>query len=86
MDVTATSTTTGSQAVRTDTASATTPDVSEQFTQFLKLLTAQVQNQDPLTPLDSTQFVQQLATFSGLEQQVQTNAVLGEILSVLREG
>ncbi len=51
-------------------------NVAEQFDTFLKLLTAQVRNQDPLAPLDSTQFVEQLATFSSLEQQVQTNTLL----------
>ena len=55
----------------------------EELTQFLSLLTAQVQNQDPMKPLDSTAFVEQLATFSALEQQVQTNKHLGEIVRML---
>ena len=46
------------------------------FTTFLKMLTTQMQNQDPLNPLDSTNFAVQLATFSGVEQQVQTNQLL----------
>jgi flagellar basal-body rod modification protein FlgD len=46
------------------------------FTTFLKMLTTQLQNQDPLNPLDSTDFAVQLATFSGVEQQVQTNQLL----------
>ncbi|WOI52953.1 flagellar hook assembly protein FlgD [Parvularcula sp. LCG005] len=60
------------------------PVMSEEFTQFLTLLTTQVENQDPLTPLDSTTFVQQLATFSSLEQQVQTNRTLDAILAAVR--
>lgn len=40
---------------------------------FLKLLVAQVQNQDPLQPTDSIQFVTQLAQFSSLEQLVSIN-------------
>jgi flagellar basal-body rod modification protein FlgD len=40
------------------------------------MLTTQMQNQDPLNPLDSTDFAVQLATFSGVEQQVQTNQLL----------
>ncbi|MEM9422603.1 MAG: flagellar hook capping FlgD N-terminal domain-containing protein [Pseudomonadota bacterium] len=56
----------------------------KEFTQFLELLTAQVENQDPLEPLDSTAFVEQLATFSALEQQVLTNNYLGEILTAVR--
>ena len=43
---------------------------------FLRMLTAQLQNQDPLNPLESTDFAVQLATFSGVEQQVQTNQLL----------
>lgn len=46
------------------------------FTTFLKMLTTQMQNQDPLNPLESTDFAVQLATFSGVEQQVQTNQLL----------
>ncbi len=53
--------------------------VGTEFNSFIKLLTAQVKNQDPLAPLDSTQFVEQLATFSALEQQVQTNGTLNGI-------
>ena len=40
---------------------------------FLKLLVSQLQNQDPLNPADSTQFVGQLAQFSSLEQLIQIN-------------
>lgn len=46
------------------------------FNSFLKLLTAQLRHQDPLSPLDSTQFVQQLASFSSVEQQIETNKKL----------
>lgn len=50
------------------------------FQSFLKLLTAQLRNQDPLSPLDSTQFVEQLASFSAVEQQIQTNTLLKEMI------
>ncbi len=43
------------------------------FDTFLKLLTAQLRNQDPTSPIDSTQFVEQLASFSAVEQQIETN-------------
>jgi flagellar basal-body rod modification protein FlgD len=46
------------------------------FETFLKMLTTQMKNQDPLDPLDSTQFATQLATFSSVEQQVMTNDLL----------
>ena len=58
-------------------------DVGEEFNSFIQLLTAQVRNQDPLAPLDSTQFVEQLATFSTLEQQVQSNDSLSSIADMI---
>lgn len=62
-------------ATRPETASA----LSSDFETFLKMLTAQLQNQDPLNPLESTDFAVQLATFSGVEQQVRTNELLGQL-------
>lgn len=59
--------------------------ISSDFETFLKMLTVQMRNQDPLNPLDSTDFAVQLATFSGVEQQVRTNdllALLGQQMSV----
>ena len=53
--------------------------ISSDFETFLTLLTTQLENQDPLNPLDSSEFAQQLATFSGVEQQVKTNDLLRDI-------
>ena len=50
--------------------------LSSDFETFLKMLTVQMQNQDPLDPVKSEDFAVQLATFSGVEQQVQTNDLL----------
>lgn len=50
--------------------------VSSDFETFLVMLTAQIQNQDPLNPIDSTDYAVQLATFSSVEQQVLTNELL----------
>lgn len=50
--------------------------ISSDFETFLRMLTAQLQNQDPLNPVESTDFAVQLATFSGVEQQVLTNKLL----------
>lgn len=54
----------------------TPPAISSDFETFLKMLTAQMTNQDPLAPMESADFAVQLATFSGVEQQVQTNELL----------
>lgn len=52
------------------------PAAKADFSTFLTLLTAQLRNQDPLQPIDSTEFVAQLANFSSVEQQIQTNTKL----------
>lgn len=56
------------------------------FETFLTLLTTQLKNQDPLKPMESTEFVAQLASFSAVEQQVRANDKLDEIYSVLARG
>lgn len=56
------------------------------FETFLSLLTTQMRNQDPLKPLDSTEFVAQLAAFSAVEQQIRGNDRLDAIFSLLSEG
>jgi flagellar basal-body rod modification protein FlgD len=58
-----------------------TPSPTVDYTQFLKLLVAELKNQDPTAPTDPTQYMSQLASFSTVEQQVQTNATLDALLS-----
>jgi flagellar basal-body rod modification protein FlgD len=60
----------------TETKSKTAVD----YESFLKLLVAEMKNQDPTKPMESTDFVAQLATFSQVEQSVQSNAKLDQIL------
>jgi len=60
--------------------------ISGDFETFLKLLTTQMRNQDPLKPMDSTEFVAQLASFSAVEQQIRANDRLDSILGVLSDG
>jgi flagellar basal-body rod modification protein FlgD len=55
---------------------STAATVSSDFEVFLKMLTAQMKYQDPLNPVDSTDYATQLATFSGVEQAVLTNDLL----------
>lgn len=50
--------------------------------QFLQLLVAQLQNQDPLSPADSTQFVSQLATFTQLQESQKLNASFEQMLKL----
>lgn len=50
--------------------------IGNDFKTFLKMLTTQARNQDPLNPIDSADYAQQLATFSSVEQQVRTNTLL----------
>ena len=54
--------------------------LAENFEMFLTLLTEQMKNQDPLNPLDSTQFVNQLVDFSSVEQQIAQNQNLESLL------
>ena len=50
--------------------------LSSDFETFLRMLTVQLQNQDPLNPVEASDYAVQLATFSGVEQQVRTNELL----------
>jgi len=52
------------------------------FNTFLKLLTSQLQHQDPLNPLDTNQFTQQLVEFASVEQQVNMNSNLQTLISM----
>lgn len=70
MDVTLT--TAQTQATKKPAATGITTD----YNTFLKMLTTQMQNQDPLNPIDSADYAVQLATFSGVEQQNRTNQLL----------
>lgn len=57
--------------------------LNSDFNTFLKMLTTQMKNQDPLNPIDSSEYAAQLAAFSSVEQQVVTNDLLENVLSQL---
>ncbi len=57
--------------------------IGADFNMFLKLLTTQMQNQDPLSPMDSAQYTQQLVQYSQVEQTVQQSSTLKDILASL---
>jgi len=63
-------------------SNAATQQLAGNFNTFLTLLTTQLQNQDPLSPMDSNQFTQQLVEFSGVEQQINTNSNLENLISL----
>ena len=70
-------------AVAQNTASTAQTVISADFELFLRMLTAQMTNQDPLDPQDSADYAVQLATFSSVEQQVTTNELLAGLGSQL---
>jgi len=74
-------TTTTSSTTSSSTSSART-SLSSNFQTFLTLLTTQLQNQDPTSPMDSNQFTQQLVQYSQVEQQIDTNTKLDSLISL----
>jgi flagellar basal-body rod modification protein FlgD len=56
--------------------------IAQNFDTFLQILTTQLKNQNPLDPLDTNQFTQQLVQFTGVEQQLKTNEFLESLLSM----
>jgi flagellar basal-body rod modification protein FlgD len=72
------SATANAAASSTSSASAS---LSGTFDTFLKLLTTQLQNQDPLSPMDSAKFTEQLVQYSQVEQQISTNSKLDSLAS-----
>ena len=56
--------------------------IAGNFNSFLQLLTTQLKNQNPLDPLDTNQFTQQLVQFAQVEQQMHMNSSLGTLISL----
>jgi flagellar basal-body rod modification protein FlgD len=66
------------QAAQTTAEKSSTLD----YDSFLKLLVAEMSHQDPLNPTDSTQYISQFASFSSVEQAIQTNKKLDSLMTV----
>ena len=66
---------------KTATSAAT---LADNFDTFLTLLTTQLQNQDPLEPMDSAEFTNQLVQYSGVEQSIQQNSNLEKLISMFQ--
>jgi flagellar basal-body rod modification protein FlgD len=81
----ANATATANAAATSSTISATTTNtlakLAGNFNDFLSLLTTQLKNQDPTAPMDTNQFTSQLVQFTGVAEQVNANATLGQILT-----
>jgi flagellar basal-body rod modification protein FlgD len=82
----ANSTSSSSNSSSSSTAGAAGTNASQQlagnFDTFLQLLTTQLQNQNPLDPLDTNQFTQQLVEFASVEQQINMNTNLQTLISM----
>ena len=66
----------------TATAAVDQSSLQNNFAQFLQLLTTQLKNQNPLDPLDTNQFTQQLVQFAQVEQQLKSNDQLSTLVSL----
>ena len=73
---------TAAAGTATTTASTATTGIADNFQTFLTLLTTQLQNQNPLDPLDTNQFTQQLVQFAGVEQQLKSNDQLKSLIAI----
>lgn len=73
----------GAAAAETQTRSGNAAaKLANDFDDFLTLLTTQLQHQDPLDPMDSGEFTQQLVAFAGVEQQIQNNQNLEQLIAL----
>jgi flagellar basal-body rod modification protein FlgD len=72
---------TNSYSAQSNGASGTSSTATATYENFLKLLMAQMKNQDPTEPMKSTEYMSQLATFSQVEQTVKTNTKLDALLT-----
>src|SRR5215468_6552560 len=76
--------TTNNSSTKSDTNSSSnsTTTLASNFQTFLTLLTTQLQNQNPLEPLDTNQFTAQLVQFAGIEQQMKQNEQLTSLIAI----
>jgi flagellar basal-body rod modification protein FlgD len=79
-----TSTTGASSSGASATGASSTSSLAQlagNFTDFLSLLTTQLQNQDPTSPMDTTQFTSELVQFTSVQEQINNNATLNQLLT-----
>lgn len=78
----------GSSTTSKATSSATdkaSKSLNQNFDNFIKLLTTQLQNQDPTSPMDTNALTQQIIGFSQVEQSIQTNKSLDSLIAATKE-
>jgi flagellar basal-body rod modification protein FlgD len=80
--VSGTTTLPAGSSTASDTNALASQQIAGNFQTFLQLLTTQLQNQNPLDPLDTNQFTQQLVEFASVEQQLNTNSSLKTLVSL----
>jgi flagellar basal-body rod modification protein FlgD len=80
--VSAPGTNTGTSSSNNNSSSNNTATIANNFQTFLTLLTTQLQNQNPLDPLDTNQFTAQLVQFAGIEQQMKQNEQLTSLINI----
>jgi flagellar basal-body rod modification protein FlgD len=73
---------TSSSSTSTTSTAASSAKLTQSYDSFLKLLTTQLQNQDPLSPMESNEFTNQLVQFSQVEQQISQNTKLDKLVSL----
>ena len=77
-----TSSSSSSNSAAASASALANQQIAGNFQSFLTLLTTQLQNQNPLDPLDTNQFTQQLVEFAGVQQQLNTNDSLSTLVSL----
>ena len=78
----AASTSAATTAASTSAAATAKTSLGKDFNTFLNMLTTQLKHQDPLSPMDSTQFTSQLVQYSGVEQQINANTNLEKLITL----
>jgi flagellar basal-body rod modification protein FlgD len=75
-------------STNSSTSGSTDPlaSLSGNFDDFLQMLMTQLQNQDPTSPMDTSQFTSELVEFAGVEQQIDTNTSLGQLIQLTQGG
>ena len=79
---TPTSSSSSAAATAAATSAASSQQIAGNFDEFLQMLTTQLQNQDPMDPMDSNSFTQELVEFASVEQQIDMNTNMSTLISL----